>query len=619
MASPEVLTDGTCSFSGGVDSIKVPSVAGPENPDGLRRDQLAWLINGAIRDGGITPRSGWQPLGGVASGSAGIFQGEKIYEPLIGNPYFIVMVAGNVYSVTTTTPPVVTNLSAIFATYTDPMTMPVNQVHAYFCQAEQFMIIQSGDLVTLPLFWDGNVLRRSNGIISPNNIPNEGYPVSDYNELPAGGPMVYYQGRVWIGQWNGQPRVYCAGDIVGSQASGTSIYNYTDSVLRVTECPLATGGDGFTIPTQAGNITALDYSANLDVTLGQGTLFIFTRKQVYSLTVPITRIDWTGTTLNNIPLQQVVQITNGSVNDRSVLQVNGDLFFQSLNLYISSLSMCLRYFQQWGNAPVSANEWKILQYSNRALMEFTSGIQFNNRALMTALPKQTPQGVVFPAIVPLDFTPMSSFNRKKDPAWEGHYEGLDFLQLSTADFGGLERAFGFVVSPFDGSIQLWELTLQDQFENGDNRITMVVTTPSFDFHRPFELKNLVSLEIWFDRLYGSVDFQVFYLPDQYPCPLKWAEWKECAARNAQEDASWSNSNPLNSYPSANTYQEQYRATKTLPRPPQSQTCNPATNRPFNIGYSFQIVIQVTGFCRIRGLYLKALPVEKGLYTGLIST
>ena len=612
MASPEIMIDGSADFSGGVDSIKVTAIQSSLNPNGLARNQLAWLTNGSVRDGGITPRAGWQPIGGIHDGSA-LFQGSAVYTPTVGDPYFIALIGGIVYSVTAATPPVVTNLSAQFATLLDGLMMPVNQVQAFFCQAEQFMIIQSGDLVTLPLFWDGLTLRRSNGIIGAGNIPGP-YPV-ELNELPAGGPMVYYQGRVWIGQWNAKLRVYCAGDIVGNQSSGTYAYDYTDSVLKVTECPLATGGDGFTIPSQGGDIRALAYSANLDATLGQGTLFIFTRKQIYSLTVPVTRADWIATTGANMPVQQVVQITNGSVNDRSIVASNGDLFFQTLAPSIASLSMCLRYFQQWGNTPISANENRIQQYSDRSLLHFTSGIQFDNRLLMTTLPKLTPQGVVFPAIIPLDFTPISSFGKTSSPAWGGHYEGLQWLQLQTADFGGLERAFGFTVSDADSTIQLWELSQADQFENGDNRINMVIESPSFDWGKPFELKKLVSLELWFDRLYGTVDFQVFYVPDQYPCPQAWATFTECAARNAQEDGS-SNANPLG-YPIVNNYQQQYRATKVLPLPPGG-TCNPATGRPFNISYSFQIIIQVTGFCRIRGLLLKALPVEKGLYTGLIN-
>ena len=105
-------------------------------------------------------------------------------------------------------------------------------------------------------------------------------------ELPAAGPMVYYQGRIWYAYY----RSYTAGDIVGGPSGipGHRI-SMRDSILKVTENPLAIGGDGFAVPTQAGNIRALQYAANIDKALGEGTLYVFTRKQIYALDVPISR------------------------------------------------------------------------------------------------------------------------------------------------------------------------------------------------------------------------------------------------------------------------------------------------------------------------------------------
>lgn len=595
MANGAILVDGSSSWGAGVDSIKVPTIQSSFNPDGLQRNQNAWLVNCGDRDGGITQRAGWQPEGFVSDGTA-LYQGGIVYNPVAGDPYLICLIGGHVFSVTLSNPPIVTDLSIISSEF-----MPANQVQAFFVQAEEFVVIQAGDLTTAPIFYEPNhvpfPLWRSAGIVA--------YP--GVSELPPAGPMVYYQGRIWMGQWNGVHRMFNAGDIVYGP-SGTLTYQFRDSVLKVTENQPALGGDGFTIPGHSGDIRALAYSANLDVTLGQGTLFIFTAKQIYSLFVPLTRQDWINATNPNGPTLTVVQITNGSVNDRSLVAVNGDLFFQTLDTNIASLKAAVRYFEQWGQKPISANEHRILSRNDRSLLRFVSGIEFDNRLLMGALPKQLPQGVVCQAIVPLDFTPITSFAKDTIPAWEGHYEGLDHLQLFSADFGGLERAFSLVVSSIDSTIQLWELTLQEQFENGDNRINWSIESPSFEFQKPFDLKRLVSLELWFDRLWGTVDFEVYYRPDQYPCPLLWAKFTECAARNCDEDVNCS-------YPVLDNYREQYRATKVLGLPPNAG-CNVATSRPFNIGYQFQIILKITGFCRIRSVLLKALPMDKPLYENL---
>lgn len=601
MASAEILVDGSMAWGGGVDSIKVPTISGPNNPDGLDRNQNAWLVNAIDRDTGLTQRSGWQPLGLVA-GAGQLYQGGIVYSPIAGDPYLLCVIGGHIYSVTFSSPPVVTDLTLVFAQVPITQTLP----RCFFVQAEEFVVIQWGDLVSNPFFYDGVQLWQSNGIINPGSVdPN--------NELPPGGPMVYYQQRIWIAQWNGLHRVLCAGDIVGNQASGTAPYGYRDSVLKVTECPLAfgTGGDGFAVPSQSGDIRALAYSANLDATLGQGNLMIFTRGPVYTLDVPITRTDWIATTSNKQPTMKVIQLTNGSVNDRSIVAANGDLFFQTITGDIGSISTALKYFQQWGNTPVSSNEHKIVQRQNKALLQFVSGINFDNRLLMSALPKQLENGVVCDAIIPLDLTPINSFGKGATPAWQGHWEGLQWLQLFVADFGGLDRAFGLTVGKTTSEIDLWEITEDAKEENGDNRVTWISTGPAFDFGSSIKLKKLVSLELWFDRLWGTVDFAVYYTPDQYPCPILWSTFTECAARNSIEDITF-----VNQYPPATDYREQYRI-KVLPTPEPAE-CNILSSRPLNVARQFQITIVVTGFCRIRGIFPKTLPVERSLYEDMIT-
>ncbi len=438
-----ILTDGSLNFQGGVDSLKPTTVATQANPNGLRRDQTAWMINATCRDGGISPRAGWEHLYKVIDrldaslvGTVG-YQGGFLYRPLDGNPYVILSVGGVIWKADPDAG-VPVNLSAIFG-----FKNPANIDHAYFCQGEQFLVIQAGDGVTLPLFWDGTTLRRSNGlfplppsttIISTNQqnftVPVQGGSVAltwtsvaglvigsivtlylagtaqsfgvyevtniagttltllkqDFNqapfnlnanvsltiqtaitklpELPAGYAMDYYMQRIWY--VFGDQRTYTGGDIVGNTSSGTKPYNYTDSILKVTENPLALGGDGFHIPSDAGNIRALTHTAQLNAALGQGLLYISTRKQIFSLQVPVSRADWINANSTNLPLQTIVQITNGATGDRSITVVNGDLYYQSLEPGIRSLVLAVRNFQQPGNVPISSPENRIIQFNDRA-------------------------------------------------------------------------------------------------------------------------------------------------------------------------------------------------------------------------------------------------------------
>jgi len=576
------------SFEGGVDSGRVSTIASEGMPYGLRRNQLAFLTNGTVRGGGISPRFGWIKLVSGAPWS-GLYQSGFTYEQLNGNPYLVLSIGGRIFNVR------VDEDNRIEETTIPGDANPPLVDQGFMEQGEQFLIIQAGDFTTLPLFWDGTTLRRSVGL----NVP------AAQRELPPAGPMDYFMGRLWYAVG----RTYTAGDIVnGPSGTPGPPYMKRDSILKVTENPLAIGGDGFIVPTQSGNIRALKYSSNLDTQLGQGSLFVFTRKAIYATDPPVTRAEWITSTE---PLQRVAQNRYGSYNDRSVVSVNGDLFYQSTD-GIRSLFVAIRDFQQWGNTPISRNENRVLVFNDRSLMRFSSGIEFDNRLLQTVLPTQTPVGVAFQGIVPLDFDLISSLGDKLPPAWEGMWEGLDVLQLFEGDFGGLQRAFAVVVSRLTGEIEVWELTLANLFEQDDNRIQWQVEWPSFTWDQPFMLKQLHGAELWIDRLFGTVNFYLYYRNDQNPCYQFWHAWKECAARDCLEDEL----NPCDptEYPEQ-PYCSQYRATMSLPEPPHS--CDATNGRPTNFGYQFQVKLVVRGSCRVRGMLLHAHPIESAPFRDLV--
>jgi hypothetical protein len=391
-----------------------------------------------------------------------------------------------------------------------------------------------------------------------------------------------------------------------------AVYRYRDSILKTTENTLAIGGSGFTVPTNAGNIRALKHTANLDTALGQGAIYPFTRKVIYSAEIPVTRTEWVNL---KEPLQRVAQITNGTYSDRSVVQVNGDLFYSAPD-GIRSLLMAIRNFGSWGNLPISRNINRVLQFNDRALMRYASGVQFANRMFQTVLPKQTDEGVVFQGLAVLDFDILSSMQSRLPPAWEGMLEGLDFLQLFEGDFGGRQRCFGMVRSRLNGCIELWELTEYDRFDDadkpapdGDKRITWFFETPAYTWNEQFELKKLVGGEIWLDKLFGEVEMTAYYRPDADACWQYWFFTKFCAARSSCEDVE----NPV-CYPEQ-PYREGYKFPITLPTPP-SPSCKTMTNRPSDIGFQFQMKVIIKGWCRIRGLIWYSIPVQRQPYQGL---
>ncbi len=592
------LVDGQLSFAGGIDSGKVPTISSETFPDGLKRNQLAWLTNGTVRGGGILQRTGWLPLV-VDHNWPGIFQGAFMYEPDSGNPYIVAAIGGRIYRIRVDTDNSVEDLSAAFG-----LTNSVTSDQYFFCQSEQFLIIQSGDGTTLPLFWDGSTMRRSNGLTGNVTYPN-------INELPAAGPTDYYMGRTWYSQG----RQYSGSDIVGNQTSGTIAYRYRDSVLKVTENPLSLAGDGFIVPTTSGNIRGITHTAELDTALGQGRLYIGWGRSIYRLNVPVTRTDWIAATNNNQPLQTVAQIKFGFINDRSIVRLNGDLFYQAID-GVRSLALATRFFQQWGNTPISRNENRVLRFNDRNLLRFSSGIEFDDRLLQTCLPVQTPVGVASQIILPLDFDLITSLGEKYPPAWEGGLEAVPTLQLAEGDFGGRQRAFAMVVSKLTGNIDVWELSTTARFDkevnNDGNRVNWYFETPAYTWGDPFKLKRLDGLELWIDKLYGTVQYSVQYRVDQNPCWIDWMAWTECSSKDCREDPESVTCDP--DYPSQ-PFCEGFRATMTLPKPPER--CESANGRPTTIGYQFAVRVTIKGWCRVRGILIYAVPRDQRPYENIV--
>lgn len=594
------LIDGQFDWSGGVNSSKVKTISSPSYPTGLARNQLAWLNNAGVRGGGILQRTGWKPLVQGASWH-GLFQGAWMHQPDFADPHIIMSVGGRIFQVRVDTDNSVHNLSTAFG-----QINPADEPQAYFTQAEQFTIIQAGDYLSSapnkPLFWESEtpLLRRSNGFIGIAH-PN--------NEIPEAGPMDYYGQRLWYAFG----RFYAAGDIVFG-AAGTVAYDKRDSVLHVTENPIAKGGDAFIVPTAAGNIRALKHTSNLDTALGESPLFIFTRSTVYATQPPADRTAWIATTVNNMPIQRVVLVKGGTFGDRGVVPVNGDMFYPSIpNGDIRSFAMALRYFQQPGNIPISANVNRVLQFNDRSKLRYASGIQFDNRLWQTVLPQDTPVGVGFKAIIPLDFDPIGSLEERLPPAWEGVYEGLTILQLLVGDFGGRERAFGVIYSQITGTIEIWEFTLTDRFDQTVNRVEWQIEFPAYTWGDLFALKELDTADIWIDKMLGTVDFRMDYRPDQFPCWLPWHAWTQCTAKDCEQDTEGPGCGvyPVDIKP----FCESFKPAMRLPKP--KPTCIKASNLLSTQAYQFQLRLTIKGWCRIRGLLAYALPRGKKAYEGLV--
>lgn len=566
---PNEVVDGALSAEGGVDSGNAPSIIGP--------NQVSFAVNATMRGGFWKTRPSWfsreltYESGTTETNFAlGSYQGACFYSsPTQGTPGIILAKGGRLYHL------VISSSGTEVRDISAPADLNGDKDFAYLWQGENFVFVVQGTY--LPLIFDGLTTRRSLG--SPGG------------ELPPAYVGAYVNGRNWIARPD--RRSYLGSDLVGA-SSGTLPYDFLDAIYKVTENTLLSTGGDFKVPLEAGLITGIGTTVLLDTSLGQGPLSIFTTNQIFTNQAPADATLWQNLTW---PVQTVAQVEYGAVGPRSIVNVNSDAWYRSFPGIQSFIQGRRNFNQGWGNATMSHEMLRVLDYDSPTLLDWCSSVLFDNRLLVTCSPRLTDTGVVWDGLAVINFDGISSMYRKSNPAWEGLWTGLPVYQLVKGIIDGKERCWALVAGP-DG-LDLWELMpgQGDTRITGDpetvtiKRIESFIESRSFIFGNAFQWKRLDYLEWFVDQLSGSVDFDIRFRPDQYP---SWVEWVAMTQCNTVTKCDEGCNVTLN-------YQPGYRPYLTTPTAPA--TC--LNERPANLGYEFQVRLQWTGQVRIKQMRVHA--------------
>lgn len=446
--------------------------------------------------------------------------------------------------------------------------------YAYVVEADSYCVIQDGQ--SAAIIYDGATSRRAD--ISKA-------------EVPTGTVMAYGRGRLWVAISDNE---FVAGDI----------NNGPTSVIEFTENIYLNGGGSFSVPSDAGPITAMVFISEMDQSYGQGPLQIFTERGVFSVNTPMERDVWQNVTN---PIQTQTLIDHGALSHNGTILVNGDIFYRSRD-GVRSLIFARRDFGTWGNSPISGEMDTILADDDEILLKSNSAVVFDNRMLFTLWPKKRNGITYHGGIGSLDFRPLAGLGRQAPPIWEGVWTGITPMQLVKGVFDSRERCFAFVLNA-DGENEFWEVTKSDPFDNGGGRIESYINTRSMIFGSGFEAKRLSGLELWYDDIKGTVDWEVSYRPDQYPCWYTWQSWTECqTSRDCADSGAVC--------PTPTEYRPGYRTRRTLPQPPT--TCETNDSKPTNIAYEFQFRVQWTGKARLKFIMAKAQEVEESPNGNLVT-
>lgn len=456
---------------------------------------------------------------------------------------------------------------------------PSNLNFVYMFQAENYGIILGGKEKTL--IWDGKLLRPSGP-----------------KEVPPGFLGAYGWGRIWI--CRPDRHTFVAGDLVFGP-SGTAQLGYRDAILSFTENDFLNEGGSFGTPYEAGPITAMQFLATQDTSLGIGVLLVGTTNMVFSVNAPVDRTTWKNL---QYPIQTVSLIDYGPAGPRSTVPVNGDMWYRSED-GVRSFIVARRNFPEPGNTPMS-HEMPIFDDDTPYLLFYGSAVLFDNKLFMTISPyTDVNQQVMHRGLAVINFDLVSDLRHKQAPAWEGIKTGLQTLQLNKCRIKGNERFFIWAQGPTD--VELWEgdwtdNMVADEFTTlvaGTETVTRkpigcLLQTRGEDYGVPLDKKRLIMGEIFIEDIADSVTFQISYKPDDYPNWVPWQTFTLCSTVSQCAPTV----TPPNCFFMPNA--RSYAARLTLPQP--HDDCNGMTGRPMREFHDCQFQLEWQGHCRIRRFF-----------------
>jgi hypothetical protein len=317
-------------------------------------------------------------------------------------------------------------------------------------------------------------------------------------------------------------------------------------LLRFTETTFLNEGGSFAPTGKVGRVTGLVFLPVQDTATGQGDLVAFCERGSVTFQVSAPRDQWKNTQ----GFQRVLFDNIGSVSD-SIIPINGDLFFRSkegngIRTYRNARAEAEGY----GQTPISAEIDPVLEQDTLWMLDGVSFANFDNRLLMTCIPKQYPRRAanaaqaetfaaepiptLFDGIAVLDFQSVSSGRGKSAAVFDGVWTGLRIIKLVSGTFDGDPRCYAVCLHDDDSGrkVEIWQITREDEYDfpdEGPRRIEAGIVTKAFNLGDQMSLKKLIRCDLWFDDLGGGNDFpfecELAYRPDDYQNFTTWQRFE----------------------------------------------------------------------------------------------
>lgn len=530
-------------------------------PDQIGQAQMSWAKNVTIRDG--KPRTRQYKFVQRATLPAGMVQGAGYFSRDGGK--FILSIWGQLWRVLVNANNV--TVDSIPLVFRNSST----NKQAWMCETAGSFLIQDGQSDCI--IYDGSTARRA---------------VPALNEVPLGRQMAYGNGRLCVAVSGNKVK---AGDIT------TQVFQ---SELKFTETNYLNGGGSFLFTY---NITGLAFLPSNNTFSGYGSLLVFGTQFMNSLHMEITARDRWSTTDGF----EVVVVPIGTCGQDTIIKVNQDLYFRDAQGEIWSVRSASSDAGSPGNAPLSREVSRIVDFETEQLVQYSSAVYFDNRLLFLASPVVNRYGSAsYQNIISLDAATLATMRGKQPPAYDGVAEGLQFVRLMSGRIQGVNRAFA-ISTDDDGENRLWEImpaAEADAYFNDSGVLTPYRVQGQFESRRFVfgeTLHKLMRLDLWPCEVAGEVDVQVYYRTDNRSQWRFWSEFSMCATMDNADDE-WLNLEA----------QERGRV-KSLTMPDTNDEIESMAN---NVGFGFQVRVVWQGQMLLDRLTIYANDLQESAYSNI---
>lgn len=569
------------------------------NPLRLNKDEQYRLgLNVSCRGGLLHTRPKFIDTNAVIPD--GTFQGAYLFSMNSGDR-IVVVVDGIIFTI-------YVNVTGIdpytVVLHGDTVSTTVSQV--YFTQADQYLVIQDGindaviiyekvdDFETYTGRRDVTASVTSDETIT-SILDEEGEETGlgpkptnweRGGRIPKGTVVRYAHGRIFLvpvvvpdTAIDGR-RFFIAGDII--------LPDETTNVLWFTSEEYLAEGGAITPPFESGFIGAMGILRSDASGTGYGSLIVFGRYGVSAYAVQAARATW-----KDIDFSAVLFFGSGTQSQRSIVNVNNDLFYRSddgirsIGNTVNSNSTTLT------NKPISNEVSKLLANDVGESLPFVSCISVDNRVFCTSQPVTVNGERCFKGLISYDLATFYSITQKLPPIYDGIWTGLNFTQILFARGTDKNKTLFAFHKEDDGGNKLFYLAKDGaEYEDNDSShpLTRVYTTPLF-VETSHIMKQLKGVDLWLNDIQGEVSIKIYY---RYYGYKLWNEFNDIVV-NA--DMAETNAQP----------QSRARLRFMLDN---INTSNPLNNMLTIAGHMFEFCIEWQGHCELTRFNAFCIPVDR---------